>query len=260
MASALWTASTGMSAQMTQLDVIANNLANASTIGFKKSRADFQDLLYQTLSASGESTGDSTSDPTGEQVGVGTKLSGITKEFSQGPLERTDRDLDVAINGAGFIEVTGPGGEPVYTRDGAFKIDAQGTVVNSDGYTINGVGAIPVNARSINFGPTGQVSYIDETGSENVIGQLQLAAFVNPSGLNALGGNLYQASDASGDAQLLQPGTGGAGTLQQHFIEKSNVSIVEEMVSLISTQRAYEINSKMIKAADEMLATTNQIA
>ncbi len=258
MPSALWTASTGMQAAMTYMDVIANNLSNANTVGFKKSRADFQDLLYQTLSDAGSATSDSTSDPVGEQVGTGTQLAGITKEFSQGPLQRTDRDLDVAINGKGFIEVTGPDGQPTYTRDGALKVDNNGTIVNADGFAIAGLGQVPSNARGINFGQTGQVSYVDETGSESVIGQLQMAMFLNPSGLSAMGGNLYSTTDASGDAQLLQPGTQGAGTIQQHFIEMSNVSIVEEMVNLISTQRAYEINSKMVKAADEMAATTTQ--
>ena len=260
MSSALWTASTGMEASMTAMDVISNNLSNANTVGFKKSRADFQDLLYQTLSAAGESTSSTSSDPEGEQVGTGSKLSGITKDFSQGPLQRTDRDLDVAISGSGLIPIIGSDGNTVYTRDGALKIDADGTIVNSDGYAVSGLGAVPVNARSINFGPTGQVSYIDETGSENVIGQIQLAQFLNTAGLNALGGNLYQETGASGAAQLSIPGSQGAGTLQQHFIEKGNVSIVEEMVNLISTQRSYEINAKMIKAADEMLATTTQTA
>ncbi len=260
MSNALWTASTGMSAQMTRMDVIANNLANANTVGFKKSRADFQDLLYQTLSAAGESTGDNSTDPVGEQVGVGTKLAGITKEFTQGPLEQTGRDLDVAINGKGFFEVTGPDGQSAYTRDGAFKIDSNGNIVNSDGYAITGLGSIPSNARGINFGATGQVAYIDENGSETSVGQLQLAMFTNASGLSAMGGNLYSTTDASGEPQLIQPGSQGAGTMQQHFIEMSNVQIVEEMVNLISTQRAYEINSKMIKAADEMASTTNQIS
>lgn len=258
MTSALWTASTGMSAGMTHMDVIANNLANSSTVGFKKSRADFQDLLYQTLEAAGSSTSDSTSDPTGQQVGVGTKLAGITKEFSQGNLERTGRDLDIAINGPGFMEITMPDGSSGYTRDGSLKIDGDGTIVNSDGFPVAGLGTIPANARSINFGKTGQVSYVDETGTENVVGQLQLAMFVNPSGLTSLGGNLYQSSEASGDAQLTAAGTSGAGTIQQHFLEMSNVSIVQEMVNLISTQRSYEINSKMVKAADEMMATTAQ--
>lgn len=260
MSTALWTASTGMEAQMTNLEVIANNMANINTVGFKKSRADFQDLLYQDLSAAGASTSQDTLDPVGSQVGVGTQLAGITKQFSMGSLQRTDRDLDIAIAGGGFIPVTGPGGVEVYTRDGALKITGDGTIVNSDGYAIVGLGQVPSNARGINFGSTGQVSYIDENGSENIIGQIQLAMFVNPSGLVAQGGNLYQPSPASGAAQLTVPGLQGAGTIQQHFLEMANVSIVEEMVNMITAQRAYEINSKMIQTTDQMLQTANQIA
>lgn len=260
MITALWTASTGMEAQMTNLDVIANNLANVSTVGFKKSRADFQDLLYQSLKAAGESTSDDTYHPVGEQVGVGTKLAAITKQFQQGSLKRTDRDLDVAIAGAGFIPITGPGGEILYSRDGSFKLTGEGTIVNSDGYEVQGLGQVPAEARSINFGPTGLVAYIDRDGVENNIGQLNLAMFVNPSGLTAMGGNLYQESDASGAALTVIPGNEGAGTLQQHFLENSNVSIVEEMVNMITAQRAYEVNSKMIRATDEVLSTANQIS
>jgi flagellar basal-body rod protein FlgG len=260
MITALWTASTGMEAQMTHLDVIANNIANANTVGFKKSRADFQDLLYQTLEEAGESTGPDSVDPVGDQIGVGTKLAGITKQFTTGSLQRTDRDLDVAITGAGFIQIIGPDGEVAYTRDGALKLGYDGSIVNSDGYRVADLGQVPANARSINFGPTGKVAYIDETGVENNIGQIQLAMFINSSGLKANGGNLYRETFASGDAKLVTPGLEGSGNLQQYFLEMSNVSVVEEMVNMITTQRAYEINSKMIKAADEMLSTANQIS
>lgn len=259
MLTALWTASTGMEAQMTNLDVIAHNIANANTTAFKKSRANFQDLLYQTLAAAGSDTTADAEDPTGDQVGVGTKLGSITKEFSLGSLQRTDRDLDIAIAGPGFIPIIGPAGETLYTRDGSFKVSGEGTIVNSDGYAVADLGSVPANARGLNFGPTGTVSYIDETGAENSLGQLQLGMFVNPSGLNALGGNLYQETEASGAALLSNPGQEGAGTIQQYFVETSNVSIVEEMVNMITAQRAYEINSKMIRSADEMLATANQI-
>ncbi len=259
MITALWTASTGMSAQMTNLDVIANNLANVNTVGFKKSRTDFQDLLYQTLESPGETTSSASMDPTGSEIGMGTKLAGITKQFTEGSLQRTDRDLDIAIAGQGFIPITGPDGQTAYTRDGSLKIDGNGTIVNSDGYAVQGLGQIPQNARSVSFGPTGAVAYMDESGQENTIGQLQLAQFVNTSGLHALGGNLYQETPASGAATLVQPGLQGAGTIEQHFLELSNVNIVEEMVNLITAQRAYEINSKMIKATDEVLAAANQI-
>ncbi|MBN4066666.1 flagellar basal-body rod protein FlgG [Simkania negevensis] len=257
---ALWTAATGMNAQMTNIDVISNNLANVNTTGFKKSRAGFQDLLYQTLKAAGESTGPDTQHPVGQQVGVGSKLAAITKEFTDGSLTRTDRDLDIAIAGKGFIPITGADGETYYTRDGAFNLSNAGEIVTSEGYVLQNLGTVPSNARAVNFSPTGQVAYIDETGTENTLGQLQLALFVNPAGLSARGGNLYQISPASGEAIFADPGFIGAGTIQQRFLENSNVSIVQEMVNLITSQRAYEINSKAIKTADEMLATANQIA
>lgn len=260
MITALWTASTGMQAQMTHMNVISNNLANANTTGFKKSRAEFQDLLYQTLAAAGESTGPDSYDPIGEQVGVGTKLAGITKEFSQGTAKRTDRDLDIAIVGDGFVPITGADGETYYTRDGSFHLGADGAILTSDGYTVQGLGQVPINARAVNFSKTGQVSYLDSTGVENNVGQLQLGVFANPSGLEAIGGNLYRESPASGAAQVAQPGSPGTGTIVQYHLENSNVSIVEEMVNLITAQRAYEINSKMIKASDEVLATANQIS
>lgn len=260
MITALTTASTGMQAQMTKLDVISNNIANANTTAFKKSRADFQDLLYQSLAMAGQSTGTNATNPVGSQVGVGTKLAAVTKQFSTGSLQRTDRDLDIAIAGPGFLQVTGSDGQIAYTRDGSLKVSKDGALVNSDGYPIADLGQIPQNARSINFGSSGMVSYIDENGQENTIGQLQLAMFVNPAGLNSIGGNLYKPTDASGTARLVNPGLEGAGTIQQNFLEMSNVSIVEEMVNMITTQRAYEVNSKMIKAADEMLSTANQIS
>ncbi len=257
---ALWSASTGMKAQMTKLDVISNNLANVGTVGFKKSRADFQDLLYQTLKAAGESTGPDTRHPVGQQIGVGTKLAAVTREQDQGSLTRTDRDLDIAIMGKGFIPITGIDGETRYTRDGSLKLDQNGNLVNSEGLFIQNVGQIPENARALNFSQTGQVSYLDQNGQENIVGTLQLAVFLNPAGLSALGGNLLMETEASGSPQTGNPGSDGIGILQQHFLENSNVSIVEEMVNMITSQRAYEINSKMIKASDEMLATANQLA
>lgn len=256
----LWTASTGMKAQMTNLDVIANNLANVNTSGFKKSRADFQDLLYQALKSPGENTGPESLHPVGQEVGVGVKLAGITKQFTVGSLTRTDRDLDVAIAGKGFMQVDGLGGEVLYTRDGSLKLSEDGSIVNSDGYKVTGLGTVPSNARGVNFGPTGQVSYIDETGEETNVGTIELAMFINPAGLHSMGGNFYQETPASGAPVVVTPGLEGAGTLQQNFLELSNVSVVEEMVSMISAQRAYEINSKVIKSTDEMLSTANQLA
>ncbi|MFT4552148.1 MAG: flagellar basal-body rod protein FlgG [Chlamydiales bacterium] len=256
----LWTASTGMKAQMTNLDVIANNMANVNTVGFKKSRADFQDLLYQTMKSPGEATGPESIHPVGQQVGVGTKLSGITKQFTIGSLTQTERDLDVAIAGQGFFQVQGPGGNVLYSRDGALKVSNQGTIVNSDGLAMVDLGTVPSNARAVNFSPTGEVSYVDDTGAATTIGTLQLAMFLNPSGLSAQGSNLYTESPASGTATLSTPGSDASGTIQQHFLELSNVSVVEEMVNMISAQRAYEINSKVIKATDEMLSAATQLA
>lgn len=257
---ALWTSSTGMKAQMTNLDVISNNLANVNTTGFKKSRAEFQDLLYQTLKAPGVSTGPDSIDPVGEQVGVGTRLSAITKEFSEGSLTHTGRELDVAIEGKGFFVVEGFDGEDVYTRDGTFKLSDTGEIVTSDGLVVSGLGSIPENAVSINIGTTGIVSYIDDTQEETQVGNVQLAMFVNPSGLSALGRNLYAETPASGTATLVEPGLEASGTLQQCFLELSNVSLVEEMVNMITAQRGYEVNSKAIKTADEMLQTATNIA
>jgi flagellar basal-body rod protein FlgG len=249
-----------MKAQMTNLDVIANNLANASTVGFKKSRADFQDLIYQAIKKPGQTTGPNNQHPVGQEIGVGVKNAAITKQFTIGSMTRTDRDLDVAIAGHGFVQVDGPGGETFYTRDGSFKLSGDGEIVNSDGLFITGLGTVPSNARGIAVSPTGQVSYIDQTGAETAIGTMQLAMFVNPSGLHAAGSNLYQETPASGNAVLTTPGLEGSGTLQQHFLEFSNVNVVEEMVNLISAQRSYEVNSKVIKTTDEMLATATQLA
>jgi flagellar basal-body rod protein FlgG len=259
MIKALFTSSTGMKGQMTKLDVISNNLANASTIGFKKSRANFQDLIYETLKEAGEKTSATSENPVGQQIGSGTKLVGITKEFSLGSLSRTDRDLDIALAGDGFIVVTGPDGTDHYTRDGSLKLSGDGSIVNSDGYLIKGLGQIPRNARSINFSPNGDVGYIDQSGDEISIGGLQLAMFTNPSGLSSLGGNLYKDSPASGNSFLVTPGQESSALIQQHFLELSNVNIVEEMVEMIASQRAYEVNSKVIKASDEMSSTANQL-
>jgi flagellar basal-body rod protein FlgG len=248
-----------MKAQMTNLDVISNNLANANTVGFKKSRADFQDLLYQAFKAPGARTSADSLHPVGQEVGVGTKLAAVTKQFVVGSLTRTDRDLDIAIAGNGFIPVTDASGNTAYTRDGSLKLTQDGQIVNSDGMRVSTLGAIPSNARSIGFSQTGEVSYMDENGDETSVGNIELAMFVNPSGLHSMGGNLYQETPASGSAGLVTPGLEGSGTLQQHVLELSNVSIVEEMVNMITAQRAYEVNSKVIKSADEMLSTATNL-
>ncbi len=255
----LWTASTGMKAQMTNLDVISNNLANVNTSGFKKSVVNFQDLLYETLKAAGESTGPDTKDPVGQQVGAGTKIASITKEFSEGELTRTDRDLDVAIKGKGFYQILDVDNNIKYTRDGSFQLSSEGEIVNADGLQLVGLSDVPSDAMGLSFSPTGTVSYIDDSGNENSLGTLQLAQFVNPAGLSSLGGNLYAKTPSSGEALLVEPGQESSGVLQQRFLELSNVNLVEEMVSMITTQRAYEVNSKGIKTADEMLGTAVQI-
>lgn len=254
---ALSTAATGMEAQQTRLDVTANNIANTSTAGFKRSRAEFSDLMYQSQRAPGAATGAGTEAPTGLQVGMGVRTVSTQRMHSQGELRQTGRPLDVAIEGRGFYPVTLPSGEVAYTRDGAFKIDAEGTLVTAEGYTLAGDISIPPDAQTITVGADGTVSVVVPGETTPVeAGQLQLAAFANESGLESMGRNLYRETSASGTAVVGAPGENGSGTLAQGTLELSNVNVVEEMIDLISGQRAYEINSRVIKAADEMLAQT----
>ncbi len=254
---ALSTAATGMEAQQTRLDVTANNIANTSTAGFKRSRAEFSDLMYQNQRAPGAATGNGTQAPTGLQVGMGVRTVSTQRMHSQGELRQTGRPLDVAIEGRGFYPVTLPGGEVAYTRDGALKIDAEGTLVTAEGYALAGDISIPPDAQNITIGADGTVSVVVPGETTPVeAGQLQLAAFANESGLEAMGRNLYRETSASGTAVVGAPGENGSGTLAQGTLELSNVNVVEEMIDLISGQRAYEINSRVIKAADEMLAQT----
>jgi flagellar basal-body rod protein FlgG len=254
---ALSTAASGMEAQQTRLDVTANNIANTSTAGFKKSRAEFSDLMYQTQRAPGTATGPGTEAPTGLQVGMGVRTVATQRMHSQGDLRQTGRPLDVAIEGRGFYPVTLPNGEAAYTRDGAFKLDAEGKLVNSEGYALGGDISIPPDAQSISIGADGTVSVVVPGEAAPVeAGQIQVAAFANESGLEATGRNLYRETGASGTAVLGAPGENGTGTLAQGTLEMSNVNVVEEMIDLISGQRAYEINSRVIKAADEMLGQT----
>jgi flagellar basal-body rod protein FlgG len=254
---ALSTAATGMEAQQTRLDVTANNIANTSTAGFKRSRAEFSDLMYQTQRAPGTATGAGTEAPTGLQVGMGVRTVSTQRMHSQGELRQTGRPLDVAIEGRGFYPVNLPSGEVAYTRDGAFKIDAEGQLVTGEGYTLAGDISIPPDAQSITVGADGTVTVVvpGETAAVEA-GQLQVAAFANDSGLEAIGRNLYRETAASGTAVVGAPGENGTGSLAQGTLEMSNVNVVEEMIDLISGQRAYEINSRVIKAADEMLAQT----
>jgi flagellar basal-body rod protein FlgG len=253
---ALFTAASGMTAQQLNIDVIAHNLANVNTTGFKRSRADFQDILYQTLRQPGAASSNQTEIPTGIQLGLGARPAAVQKLFLQGDAQLTQNQLDLAIDGAGFFQILRPSGDITYTRAGSFKIDSQGRMVNSDGYPLEPEITIPNDATNITVGADGVVSVL-RPGEANPqqVGQLQLVNFANPAGLSALGRNLFQTTTASGDPIEGVAGQEGLGTLSQGFLEVSNVSVVEEMVNLITGQRAYEINSRAIQAADEMLQT-----
>ncbi|MFO0635139.1 MAG: flagellar basal-body rod protein FlgG [Nannocystaceae bacterium] len=254
---ALHTAATGMDAQQQRIDVISNNLANVNTTGFKKQRADFQDLLYQTVRAPGTTSAQGTFVPSGLQVGTGVRTAATHRSFATGDLMQTGNQLDLAIEGNGFFQVTLPGGEIAFTRAGNFELDQQGQLVTTDGFLLDPSIAIPPGATSVTIGQDGTVSAtIQGETAPTEVGQIQLVNFVNPSGLQAIGRNFYKATTASGDPQSGPPGQQGLGTLSQGSLEMSNVKVVEEMINLISSQRAYDINSKVIQAGDEMLQTT----
>jgi flagellar basal-body rod protein FlgG len=257
---ALSTAATGMDAQQTRLDVTSNNIANVSTAGFKKSRAEFQDLMYQTLKQPGAATGPNTNSPTGLQVGMGVRVAGTQRMHSEGDLQQTGNPLDLAIEGNGFFPVTLPSGETAYTRDGAFKLSQEGKLVNADGYALGTEISIPPEAQNVSIGADGTVTATVPSSPTPVeVGKIQLATFANPAGLAASGRNLLKETAASGTAVTGAPGENGIGSLSQGTRELSNVKVVEEMIDLISGQRAYEINSRVIKAADEMLQETAQL-
>jgi flagellar basal-body rod protein FlgG len=253
---ALYSGASGMNAQTLNMDVISNNLANINTIGFKKSRPEFQDLIYQTLREPGAKSTISTEIPTGMQVGLGVKPIAISRIFSQGNFKQTGSPLDVVIEGEGFFQITMPDGTIAYTRAGSFSRDSTGRVVTSDGYPIEPALTIPADAISITIGNDGTVSILrpGETAATEV-GTIQLAKFVNPAGLKSLGKNLFLNTTASGDPIQGTPGLEGLGTISQGFQEMSNVDIVEELVGMIVAERAYETSSKSIKTADEMLRT-----
>ncbi|QEM69866.1 flagellar basal-body rod protein FlgG [Geobacter sp. FeAm09] len=257
---ALWTAASGMQSQQTNIDVIANNLANVNTTGFKKSRADFQDLIYQNLKTTGSPSTNTTQVPTGIQIGLGTRLAAVTKIFTSGDLTQTGNDLDMAIEGDGFFQIQMPDGTTAYSRAGAFKKDSTGRVVTSDGYPLLPEVVIPTNATKISIGNDGTVSVTQagQTAPTNV-GNIQLAQFANPAGLSAQGKNLFLQTDSSGNATTGTPGQTGIGTISQGFLEMSNVNVASEMVNMIVGQRAYEINSKAVQAGDEMLQTANNM-
>jgi len=256
----LWIAKTGLDAQQTQLDVISNNLANVSTNGFKRSRAVFEDLLYQNLRQPGAQSSQTTTVPTGLQVGTGVRPVATARMFTQGNLQQTGNNLDVAINGQGFFQVQMPDGTVGYTRDGSFHRDANGAMVTSNGYQLQPAITLPPNALTITIGSDGTVGVtVPGSAAVQTVGTLQLANFVNPGGLQPHGQNLFTETAASGAPQASTPGTNGTGVLNQNYVETSNVNVVEELVSMIQTQRAYEINSKAIQTSDQMLQRLSQL-
>lgn len=256
----LWIAKTGLDAQQTNLDVISNNLANAATTGYKRVKPVFEDLLYQTLRAAGGPTGGQSQAPSGLQVGTGVRAGAAERMFLQGNLTQTGNPLDVAINGQGFFQVTLPDGQIGYTRDGNFSRDAQGQLVSQAGYVLEPGITIPVDALSITVSETGQVSVqLPGQVAPSQVGELQIARFVNQGGLASIGGNLMVETAASGAPTVGVPGTDGAGTLKQFYVEASNVNVAEELVSLIQAQRAYEVNARAVKASDEMLQRLGQL-
>ncbi len=259
---ALNTAASGMVAQQLNLDNIANNLANASTAGFQKRRLQFEDLLYQSMIMPGAASTQQTTFSTGLQIGLGSRSAASEIIQTQGDLDATGNPLDLAIQGQGFFQVQMPSGDLAYTRSGTFQLDSQGTMVTSDGYQLLPAITIPINATNITIGTDGTVS-VSLPGQQQAqqVGQIQLAMFANPGGLNSIGQNLYLPTTASGDAQLGTPGgTQGLGTIQQGSIEESNVNVVEEFIEMILAQRSYESNSKVVQAADQMFQDVNQMS
>jgi flagellar basal-body rod protein FlgG len=256
----LWIAKTGLEAQQTNVDVISNNLANVSTNGFKRQRPVFEDLLYQTLRQPGAQSTQQTQVPSGLQLGTGVRPVATARIFTTGNLQNTGNPLDLAVNGNGFFQVTLPDGSVSYTRDGAFQLDNQGQLVTSSGYPLQPTITIPPNALSITIGSDGTVSVLAAGASAPTqVGQIQLANFINPAGLQARGENLFLETAASGTAQTNVPGTNGLGALNQGFVETSNVNVTEELVNLITAQRAFEINSRSIQSSDQMLQKLTQL-
>lgn len=253
----LYTAAAGMSAQQTNIDVISNNIANVNTTGFKKDRAEFQDLMYETLNYTAGATSADTKNPTGIDVGLGVKVAGIQKDFLQGSLRQTGNKFDLAIQGDGFFKITLPDGETGYTRNGEFKLDADGNLVNGLGYQVDPNIVIPSDVTNISISEDGIVS--DKDNPDTQYGQITIVDFANPAGLTPKGSNIYLANAVSGDAVDGTPGLDGMGTIAQGMIESSNVQLVNEMVNLITAQRAYESNSKSIQTTDTMLQTVNQL-
>lgn len=257
---ALYTAASGMTAQQANIDNVAHNLANANTTGFKKSRVEFEDLVYDQTRAPGAPTSTTAEAPIGLETGLGVRVVATARDFARGNLKATSAPLDLAIEGDGFFQVQLPSGEVGYTRTGSFHLNGEGALVTSDGYQVEPQISIPANATSINISKAGLVSaQIPGQSGAQQVGALELASFQNPAGLRAQGGNMFLASTASGEPQVGAAGEDGRGSIAQGFVEDSNVSVVEEMVNMILGQRAYEANSKVIKAADEMLSQVNAL-
>lgn len=256
----LWISKTGLNAQQTKMDVIANNLANVSTNGFKRSRAIFEDLMYQTIRQPGAQSSQQTQLPTGLQLGTGVKPVATESVFIQGAPQPTDNSRDIFINGAGFFQILLPDGTTAYTRDGAFQSDINGQVVTSSGYPVQPVITVPPNAIDITVARDGTVSAtMPGTVAPIQVGNIQLASFINPAGLQKIGENLYLETASSGTPNQNSPGTNGLGTVMQRYVEASNVNVVEELVNMIQTQRAYEMNSKSIETSDQMLQRLAQL-
>jgi flagellar basal-body rod protein FlgG len=258
MDASMWVAKTGLDAQQTRMNVISNNLANVNTTGFKRDRAVFEDMLYQNVRQAGGQTDANSQAPTGMMLGTGVRVVATEKLHAQGNTVTTQNPLDVAIAGNGYFQIAQADGTVAYTRDGGFKLSATGQLVTSAGALLQPAITVPQNAAALTVGRDGTVSVELSGGGNQVLGQIQLARFINPSGLQSLGQNLLRESPASGAPQVLVPGQGGAGSLVQGSLEASNVNVVEEMVSMIETQRAYEINSKAISAVDSMLRFINE--
>jgi flagellar basal-body rod protein FlgG len=256
----LWISKTGLDAQQTQLDAISNNLANVGTSGFKRARVAFEDLLYQNVRQAGSSSSQQTQLPTGLQLGTGVRPTATVRMLTQGNLQQTGNQFDLAVNGQGFFQVQMPDGSTAYSRDGSFHVDANGSLVTSNGFPLSPAITIPATAQSVTIGQDGTVGIkVQGQAAAQNVGTIQLVNFVNPGGLEARGQNLFLETSASGTASANTPGTNGLGTLQQGYLETSNVNVVEELVSMIQTQRAYEINSKAIQTSDQMLARLSQI-
>ncbi|CAM3991907.1 flagellar basal-body rod protein FlgG [Roseateles saccharophilus] len=256
----LWIAKTGMEAQQTQLDNISHNLANVATNGYKRSHAVFEDLIYQNLRQAGANSTEQTTLPTGLQVGLGVRPVATARIYTQGNLQQTSNNLDLAIKGDGFFQIQMPDGTNAYTRDGSFQLNANGQMVTSNGYTVLPGITIPNNAQSLTIGNDGTVSVtLPGQATAQTVGQIQLANFVNPAGLDPKGQNLFAETSASGTPNTGAPNNNGMGALQQGFVETSNVNVVEELVQMIQTQRAYELNSKAVQTSDQMLQKLAQI-